>query len=65
LAEFLGTRTGQTPPEYLRYRLRLMYRCPPSALAEQTGEHFFEMLNDLMCQQWEAKTEKFRRDLHG
>jgi hypothetical protein len=49
----------------MRYQLRMMYRCPPSVLAEQKGENFFAMLQDLMCQSWEAKTNKFRQDLRG
>lgn len=63
LAEYLGTKTGQPPAEYLRYRLRRMYNIPPSVLAEQKGEFLFEMLRDLQCEKWEARADKVRQTL--
>jgi hypothetical protein len=51
--------------ELVRYRLRQMYNIPPSVLAEQKGEHLFEMLRDLKCIEWEHKTAQMRKKLRG
>jgi len=61
----LWTGTGQPPPEYLRYRLRMMYGCTPSQLAQERGKHLFEMLCDLRCQEMEARAALYRRKLSG
>jgi len=56
----LWTKTGEPPPELLRYRLRQMYQCTPSELAQQTGEHLWEMYHDLMCASVEAQVQRQR-----
>jgi hypothetical protein len=58
----LGTRLGVPPPEYLRYRLRMMYHCTPSEFEKQKGAHLFEMLRDLACLNMEIKVGNIR---HG
>jgi hypothetical protein len=63
LTEYLITKTGQAPQEYIKYQLRLMYHCPPSVLAEQTGDFLFEALQDLACQRYEVKAQRLRRTL--
>jgi hypothetical protein len=40
-----------------------MYQCTPKQLAENTGEHFFEMLQDLKCRNIEAKVQKANQSL--
>jgi hypothetical protein len=55
LAIFLHTGNGQPPPEYVRYRMRMLYKCTPSELDEQKGTHLFEVLQDLKCLQYEIK----------
>jgi hypothetical protein len=61
---YLWTRAGEPPPEYLRYRLRMMYGLSPSQLErEARGEWLFEMLRDLRCASVGARAEKQRLDL--
>jgi len=61
---YLWTRTGEPPPEYLRYRLRMLYGLSPSQLErEARGRHLFEMLRDLRCAAVERRAEKQRFDL--
>jgi hypothetical protein len=40
-----------------------MYRCTPSQLAKEKGEHLFEMFRDMKCSSMIAKVENQRRKL--
>jgi hypothetical protein len=55
---YLKTNTGGPPPEYIRWKLRMMYQCTPSEFEQQRGKYLFEMLRDLRCALWAAKTGK-------
>jgi hypothetical protein len=55
---FLHTGEGRPPPELVKYRLRMMYKCTPSELDAQRGKYLSEMMQDLLCQTMEIKAAK-------
>jgi hypothetical protein len=49
--------------EYVKYKLRTIYRCLPSELRQQTGQDLLEMFRDLECLAMETKAQNQRQRL--